>query len=74
MVVNSKSMSVILFGTDIQPVNLAALSKKTRIPESTLRLYRRNPGTIPLDRLRAIVKAVELSEGDISRLIRGSNK
>ena len=72
MVVNTKSMSTILFGTEIQPVNLAALSKKTHIPESTLRLYRRNPGTIPLDRLRTIVKAVELSEGDISKLIRGA--
>lgn len=74
MMINSKSISAILFGTDIQPVNLAALSKKTHIPESTLRLYRRNPGTIPLDRLRIIVKAVGLSSEDIQKLVCGGRR
>lgn len=64
-------VSELLFGTKLQPVSIATLSKVTKIPESTLRLYKRNPGTIPLDRLRIIVKALGLSEEDIKQLIRG---
>lgn len=63
------NVSEILFGTKLKPVSITALSKTTKIPESTLRLYKRNPGTIPLDRLRIIVKALGLSEEDFKRLM-----
>jgi hypothetical protein len=62
--------SELLFGTKLQPVSIVVLSKQTKIPESTLRLYKRNPGIIPLDRLRIIVKALGLSEEEVVKLIR----
>jgi hypothetical protein len=71
MATHNTRESELLFGTKLQPVSIVVLSKQTKIPESTLRLYKRNPGTIPLDRLRIIVKALGLSEDDVNKLIRG---
>lgn len=70
MLANNARASELLFGTKLQPVSIVVLSKQTKIPESTLRLYKRNPGTIPLDRLRIIVKALGLSDEEVSKLIK----
>lgn len=53
-------MRRILFGTDKRPVNLTKMSKDTRIAFSTLARYKQHPSTIPLERLRRIVKWNEL--------------
>ncbi len=66
----TKKATELLFGTKLKPVSVVALAKQTHIPESTLRMYKRNPGIIPLDRLRIIVKALGLSDEDVSKLIK----
>jgi hypothetical protein len=66
----TKKATELLFGTKLKPVSVVALAKQTHIPESTLRMYKRNPGIIPLDRLRIIVKALGLSEEEVVKLVR----
>ena len=63
-----------LFSEGVHRVSLNDLSKKTRIPERTLNNYRKDERTIPLGRLRLIVKALELSDAEIVELIRGKKK
>lgn len=51
-------------------VNMAAVSRATKIPQSTLCGYRRNVNSIRLDTLRKLVKAMELTDEDIVRIVR----
>lgn len=60
-------MSARIFGD----ANLAQLSRETKIPASTLRTYKDNPGSIPFTRLKAILKARRVSAEDKMKLIEG---
>lgn len=51
-------------------VNMAAVSRATKIPQSTLCRYRRDVSGIKLEALRKIVKAMELTDEDIVRIVR----
>lgn len=60
-------VSALIFGD----ANLAKLSRATKIPASTLRSYKDKPGSIPLARLRVILKARRVSTDDKMKLIEG---
>lgn len=66
----AEEVGKILFGTKLQPVNLAELSKATGISHSTLSDYRRQPGKIPLYRLCMIVNARGLDAEEIGKALR----
>lgn len=51
-------------------VNMAAVSRATKIPAATLSRYKRRSDGIPLEALRKIVKAMELTDEDIVRIVR----
>ena len=57
----------ILFPED---VNMAAVSRATKIPAATLSRYRRDVSGIRLDMLRKIVKARGLTDEELVRIIR----
>lgn len=57
----------ILFPED---VNMAAVSRATKIPAATLHRYRRDVSGIKLGMLRKIVKARGLTDEEIVRIIR----
>ena len=60
---------VILFGDDIAPVSIRELSRRTKIPENTLRRYKKRPCIIPLDNLSAIVRVRNLSPEEKVRVL-----
>ena len=53
-------------------VNIAELSRETKIPESTLRSWREHPGRITLAGFRAIVRAMEMEDSKVLKIIKGS--
>lgn len=57
----------ILFPED---VNMAAVSRATKIPAATLSRYKERSDSIRLDALRKIVKARGLTDEEIVRIIR----
>lgn len=62
----------LLFGDKLTKVNLSELSKRTRIPESTLRLYRKDPAKLTVSRFRQIAKARGLADNEILTAVKGS--
>ena len=58
----------ILFPED---VNMAAVSRATKIPAATLSRYKRRSDGIPLDALRRIVKVRGITDEELVRLVRG---
>lgn len=58
----------ILFGDEDHPASLKSMSKKTKIPYSTLTRHRRYPSSIPLENLRKIVKWNGLDDKEIRGL------
>lgn len=60
----------ILFGDELQTVNIPALERKTKIDAGTLRRYRKEPSKIPFGRLRKIVKVRNLSDAEVVALFR----
>ena len=60
---------IILFGDEIAPVNIRELSRRTKIPENTLRRYKKRPCIIPLDNLSAIVRVRGLTLEDKGKLL-----
>ena len=63
-------MRKILFGTKDHPAKLTEMSKATKIASSTLARYRKYPHTIPLAKLRLIVKWNGLDEKQIGELFK----
>lgn len=57
----------ILFPDD---VNMAAVSRATKIPAATLSRYKRRSDGIPLEALRRIVKVRGLTDDEIIKVIR----
>ena len=51
--------------------NIPDLSKRTGIPEATLRRYRREPDLIPLGRFFAMCKGMGLTPEEIGHMITG---
>lgn len=60
--------SRILFPDD---VNMAAVSRATKIPAATLSRYKRRSDGIPLEALRKIVKVRGITDEELVRLVRG---
>lgn len=58
----------ILFPED---VNMAAVSRATKIPAATLSRYKRRSDGIPLDALRKIVKVRGITDEELVRIVRG---
>lgn len=58
-----------IFGDDLHPISITALSQKTGIPRSTLYAYRDSPMRIPLDNLLAIWSATERTGEDFQKLV-----
>lgn len=52
-------------------VNIAELSRETKIPESTLRSWKTYPDRITVAGFRRIARALELEDTQIIRIIRG---
>jgi hypothetical protein len=64
----------LLFGeTDTTKCDFPALSKRTGIPESTLRRYKENPETIPFGRVVKIAQAMRINKEGALVLISGGN-
>lgn len=63
-------MRRVLFGTDKRPANLTKMAKETKIPPSTLARYKRYPSTIPLEKLRKIVRWNNLDAEQIREIFR----
>ncbi len=61
----------LLFGDELKSVSLQELHKRTKIPVRTLHSYREDTTKIPLKKLRSIVRAVDLTDEEIVKLIRG---
>ena len=59
-----------LFGTVLCPVNKKELARIIGVAPSTLSRWAKDPGTIPLDKFKAIVKARGCSEGDIVKMVK----
>lgn len=55
-------------------VNIAALSRETKIPESTLRSWREYPGRITLEGFRRIVRAMDMEDSKVIKIIKGRKK
>ena len=58
----------ILFPED---VNMAAVSRATKIPAATLHRYRQKSDGIPLEALRKIVKVRGITDEELVRIVRG---
>lgn len=56
----TRELRELIFGTPLQPVVVKELSKKTKIPISTLCGYKKDPDKIPLGKLRIICRAVHI--------------
>lgn len=65
-----RDASAELFGTKVRPVNLRELGRKTGICHGSLANYRKKPGTIPLERLGVVAKALNLTDEQIVRIVR----
>lgn len=61
----------LLFGTELKSVSLKGLNKRTGIPVRTLHSWKEDPTKIPLAKLRKIVRAIDLTDEEIVKLIRG---
>ena len=61
--------SELLFGTKLQPVCGKELSKRTGIAESTLCGYRKNPGSIRLERLGQIAWERKLTPEQVGNMV-----
>lgn len=60
-----KPIRTLLFGDDLKKVDIKELHRRTGIPESTLRLYRKNPSMMNLYRFGQIIKAMDLEDGEV---------
>ena len=54
----------LFFGSRLKPVNMAALSRKTRINHSTIKNWKRKPSTIPIQKAARIANAQGMSDED----------
>ena len=61
----------LLFGDELRSVSLQGLHKRTGIPVRTLHSWKEDPTKIPLAKLRKIVRALDLKDEEIVKLIRG---
>lgn len=61
----------LLFGDELKSVSLQGLHKRTGIPVRTLHSWKEDPTKIPLAKLRKIVRAIDLTDEEIVKLIRG---
>lgn len=61
----------LLFGDELKSVSLQELHKRTKIPVRTLHSWKEDPTKIPLAKLRKIVRAIDLTDEEIVKLIRG---
>lgn len=59
-----------IFGSGPRAVNIASLSRETKIPQTSLYGYRKNPYTIPLIKLIVIVKALGFTEEQIISIMK----
>ena len=53
-----------------EDVNMAAVSRATKIPAATLHRYRQKSDGIPLDALRKIVKVRGITDEEIIKIVR----
>lgn len=60
----------LLFGTKLFPVNKKELARLIGVSPSTIYYWVKDPGTIPLDKFRLIVKVRGCSEGDIVKMVK----
>lgn len=61
----------LLFGDELKSASLQELHKRTKIPVRTLHSWKEDPTKIPLAKLRKIVRAIDLTDEEIVKLIRG---
>ena len=59
----------LLFGTALHPVSTKELARIAGVSEATIRNWKRNPDTIPLGKLRMIVRARRLNTEQIGRMM-----
>lgn len=61
--------SEILFGTKLHPVSVTELSRIAGVSKATICNWKRNPDSIPLGKLKLIVRARRLSEEEKGRIL-----
>lgn len=61
----------ILFGSGATAANMAAVSRVTKIPTSTVSRYRKAPSNMPVSAFSKIAKARGVTDEEIIRFIRG---
>ena len=66
-----KRISALIFGSGPSSCTMAALSRYTGIPATTLKRYRTRPGTIPLDNLQRIVRARRILDAEQLKILKG---
>lgn len=67
----ASELSAILFGSGAMAANVSAVARAIKVPQSTLSRYKDQPDKIPLRTLRKIVKARNLDDETIVRIVRG---
>lgn len=71
MLKTSARTSAAIFGSAANACNMTELARITGIPRTTLHRYKRQPESMPLWALRAIVKARGMAAPDIERIVKG---
>lgn len=58
----------ILFGTKLTPVNQAELARLIGCNQSSISRWKRNPGLIPWEKMKLIIKARGLTSDDLMKM------
>lgn len=60
-----------IFGDKVRPVCIRELSRKTKIPESTLYRHRNHPSRMTLKDFGRIARSLGMADEDIVRVVKG---
>lgn len=60
----------LLFGTKLCPVNSAEMAKIAGVDKSTICRWRKNPDSIPWNKMKILIKARGLSGDEVMKMAR----
>ena len=59
-----------LFGTKLQPVNAAELSRLVGVSHKTISNWKKNPGSIPWEKMKLLIRVRGLTADEVMKMAR----